>query len=168
MMNALALSRTKYFAVAEVGGLFTVFHVMQDDPTALQPLEQFGFVVQPWRSARDTPHAAPTVVSVPPDSADTSEPSSLVRFRSQSGNITCEIITAGAQVTAVCEVAEHTYKPEVRSNCLQGWINSFALSRGQPVAVDCYPVTAFEHGAVVSAYGFPFGRGAMSWGLAPA
>ncbi len=68
MRNALAARLTKYAAVTEYEGLIWTFSIIENDPSPLQPLEQFGFSIESVAApgtAPPTPRAAPTAARLP-------------------------------------------------------------------------------------------------------
>lgn len=57
---------------------------------------------------------------------------------------------------------EHTYQPQVKSNCNPNWANRFTLKQGQPVEVNCYPGTDFRSALPVQDYGRPLTVGSLT------
>lgn len=162
------------------------FGVGQLNPTAVAGFPMISYQGQdckwdtPRQGASDTqPSQVPAATNPPPvalpaptvrsdpeadDGWTESHPptGSFVRFQSATGNIACEIGGAPGEGTAVCEVREHTYRPEVKSDCNPGWVNSFALLQGQAPVVNCYRETVFRGSLPVQAYGRPLTAGSIT------
>lgn len=174
VLGALGVWKQRYVATGKGDGLITAFSVVDQEPTALRPLEQFGFVIRPVAnpSPRATPGVPPIAAPAPTVRSDQeadggwteSQPStgSFLRFQSATGNIACEIGGAPGEGTAVCEVREHTYRPEVKSDCNPVWVNSFALRHGRAPVANCYAESVFRGSLPVQAYGRPVRAGSIT------
>jgi hypothetical protein len=128
----------------------------------LAPLEPFGFRIQSnastgsataGRAPTYVPTAEPQIPTAAVPSPSIGEDSILQRFQSRTGNIACELASTNGEATAVCEIRKHTYKPEVKPDCPQGWVNSFALRQGRPTVVNCYANTVLQGALPVLEYG---------------
>jgi hypothetical protein len=83
MRNALAARLTKYFASTEHNGLLWTFSVIENDPSPLRPLEQFGFSIEPVAArgtAPPTPRATPTTSCTPEPKCTTRAHTRAVRW----------------------------------------------------------------------------------------
>lgn len=173
MRNALPARLAKYAAATRHDGLIWVFSIMDDDPSPLRPLEQFGFTIESVAGTGAAPSAptyAPSAAPVPPPasapgpatSGGSGASQTVQRFQSNTGNIVCELASTSGEGTAVCEVRQHSYKPEVKPGCQTGWVNAFALRQGRAPVVNCYADTVFQTVLPVLGDGRPLTAGSIT------
>lgn len=139
--------------VADVSGIGDRSDAVRITTKSMQPLARFGCTInEAAPSTRRTSVAAqapipaplPTQATPPPVSTVTPDSNLQWRFQSPSGNIACQLDGSSSPPEAACEVREHTYQPQVKSNCDPGWTNSFRLLQGRTVEVNCYSGTDFR------------------------
>jgi hypothetical protein len=95
--------------------------------------------------AASTAPSAPTVrVTVTPAPAPVPAPTAVAQpdgpssFRSPSGNINCTLSTPGGDITARCEVVEHTWVAPPPPDCHLDSGDRFYLTQGGSAVVGCY------------------------------
>lgn len=173
MRNALPARLAKYAAATRHDGLIWVFSIIDNDPSPLRPLEQFGFTIESVPGTGTAPTAptyAPSAPPVPPrasapgpaTSGGSGASQTVQRFQSNTGNIVCELANTGGEGTAVCEVRQHSYKSEVKPGCQTGWVNAFALRQSRTPLVNCYADTAFQTVLPMLGYGRPLTAGSLT------
>lgn len=161
----------------------------QENRSVLVPLEKFGFVLHagkfsacssggvqvecPARGAPATasPTSTPRALPAPPSRSSPSpaqaprnNPDNYLhwRFQSKSGNIACDLDGSSGEGVAVCEVRDHTYKPEVKPNCSPGLVNNFSLRQGRTIVVNCYADSVLQGALPVQEYGHPLTTGSIT------
>jgi hypothetical protein len=112
------------------------------------------------QSQRAVPVPSPAPTS--PRSTIASDSELQWRFQSKTGNIACDLNGSTSPPEAICEIRDHSYTPQVKPNCAWGWVNSFRLQQGQPVATNCYPSANFPNNLPVQDYGTPLTVGSLT------
>jgi hypothetical protein len=84
------------------------------------------------------------------------------RFQSPTGNIACDLTNLNVKAQVICEVREHTYQPQPRSNCDPTEVDAFTLVQGNAVSPSCDATSQFPPQLPVQGYGRPLAVGAIS------
>jgi len=93
------------------------------------------------------PAAAPSPVTVTASPAPAPGPTTVVvqsaangpaSFRSPSGNINCSLSTPGGDISARCEVVEHSWATPPPPNCHMNSGDRFYLAQGGEAGFGCY------------------------------
>jgi hypothetical protein len=90
-----------------------------------------------------TPAPAPVTVTSAPAAAPTtvvvqSVANGPTSFRSPSGNINCRLSTPGGDISARCEVVEHSWQTPPPPNCHMNSGDRFYLTQGGEAGFGCY------------------------------
>lgn len=81
------------------------------------------------------------------------------KYVTPSGNIMCDVVSNGANGTAVCEIRDHAWAAK---QCPQGGGDRFILEQGKPVDIRCHTDTGFVPGLPTLPYTHHLVAGAIN------
>ena len=155
------------------GRIYVFVMRFEDTNQALPPLEKFGFVLgdaspTPSHPTTEQPRALPVPTqsersaTTPSTHSGAPDVAKNFRFRSESGNIACDLWEEGGQGEATCEIRQHDYQPPIMDGCRASWPNKFRLRQGDVVATYCYDGSIFNDVMPAQAYGRPISVGSIT------